>query len=308
MNKQLPVAAALAAASILNLCAAESSEPLARVGDVEVSVADVKPRLDGLSDREREALAANPAMLNQYVRSLIVQQMVLRKALTSNFDKQPEIQAQLDQLREQAITQSYLQAVSQPPEGYPSDAELKSAYDENKEALHMPKQFRLAQIFVALPPDANKEATAVANVKLDDVKSLLAKNDVNFAAIARARSDEARSASNGGEIGWLTSEQIQPGIREKIATLKAGQTSAPIRLDDGYHIVKVLEIKEPYTPELAEVREALAERMRTAKARENSEAYLAELVKESPVAINEIKLSELLPEPEKKPDAPNAKN
>lgn len=172
----------------------------------------------------------------------------------------------------------------------------------------MPKQFRLAQIFVALPPDANKEATAVANVKLDDVKSLLAKNDVNFAAIARARSDEARSASNGGEIGWLTSEQIQPGIREKIATLKAGQTSAPIRLDDGYHIVKVLEIKEPYTPELAEVREALAERMRTAKARENSEAYLAELVKESPVAINEIKLSELLPEPEKKPDAPNAKN
>jgi len=99
---------------------------------------------------------------------------------------------------------------------------------------------------------------------------------------------------NGGEIGWLTDAQIQPDIRETAVKLAAGQTSAPVRRDDGWHIIKCLEIKEPYTPTLAQLKPQIIQQMRSEKTKANSQAYLAQLLQENPVAINELALSQAL--------------
>ncbi len=285
-------AAMLFAASL----SVHAADPIAKAGDVEIGVADIQPRIDALSDQEKEALAKNPALLNQFVRSLVVQQLVLDTASKEKFAESPEVAAKLAELREKAITQAYLEAKAEPAKDYPSEAEVTTAYDENKSALRVPNQVRLAQIFVALPRDADKEATAVAKVKIDEIQASLGKSGADFAAIAKARSDEPQSAANGGEIGWLTEAQIQPGIREEIGQLDAGKVSPAIQLEDGFHIVKVLETKPAYTPDLAEVREGLVAQMRQAKAQENSQEYVAQLLQVNPVAINEMKLGELLPE------------
>jgi peptidylprolyl isomerase len=70
--------------------------------------------------------------------------------------------------------------------------------------------------------------------------------------------------------------------------------SDPIQLDDGWHIIKVLDVKEPYTPTLDEIRTQLIQQMRNAKARDNSQQYLEKLVKEHPVQIDELNLSKVL--------------
>ncbi len=288
-----PITAAILIAGSLTLHAAE---PVARAGDIEITAADIKPRIAALNDQEKAALRDNPALLNQFVRSLVVEQLVLDTAIAEKFDETPAVTEQLVQLRERLVTQAYLADKSEPPESYPTDAEVATAYNENKGALQVPDQVRLAQIFVALPRDANQEATAVAKVKIDEIQASLAKSGADFAAIAKARSDEPQSAANGGEIGWLTEAQIQPGIREQIGQLDAGKVSPAVQLEDGFHIVKVLETKPAHTPELPEVREALVARMRQAKAQENSQEYVAQLLQVNPVAINEMKLGELLPQ------------
>lgn len=282
-------------AATLTLHADDASEAVARVGDIEITVADIRPRLADLGEREQTALRDQPALLNQFVRSLIVQQLVLRQAQAENWAEQPEVAEQLEELREKAITQTFLADKSKPIEDYPSDAEIQSAYNENKAALKIAPQVRLAQIFVALPDGAGQEAAALAAVKLDEIASELKKTGADFAAIAKARSEEPQSAAQGGEIGWLTQDQIQPEIREELGKLDAGKVSEPIRIADGFHIVKVLETKPETTPEFADVRDALAERLRQARAQQNSQEYVAELLEANPIAINEMALGELIP-------------
>jgi hypothetical protein len=63
--------------------------------------------------------------------------------------------------------------------------------------------------------------------------------------------------------------------------------------------LKVIDIKEPYTPALDEIRSALAQQLRNEKAQSNSQAYLAKLLQQTPVAINELALSKVLGKGEK---------
>ena len=103
-------------------------------------------------------------------------------------------------------------------------------------------QYRVAEIFVA-----SKGAFSGGN---DDSKSKidgLLKQIVNggsFPDIAR-RHSEAPGASRGGDLGWLTLEQMDEAFRPHVLNMKAGQVSQPIQSNRGYHILLLIERKEP---------------------------------------------------------------
>lgn len=267
---------------------------VARVGDLDVNLEEIKGALANLDVRELAAVSRDPALLNQVVRSLLVQRLLYREAVANKWDQSAEAKAQLERLRQSAVTESYLQSVSQPPADWPSDPEVQAAYDANKASFLVPRQHRLAQIFIALPKNADADAAAKAQARLDAVKKKLDDKPADFAALAKAESDEKTSGANGGEIGWLTEAQIQPDIRETAIKLAAGQHSAPVRRDDGWHIIKCLEIKEPFTPTLAQLKPQLVQQLRAEKTKANSQAYLAQLLQENPVAINELALTQAL--------------
>lgn len=267
---------------------------VARVGDLDVNLEEIKEALANLDVRELAAVSRDPALLNQVVRSLLVQRLLYREAVAKKWDQGAEAKVRLERLRQSAITESYLQSVSQPPEGWPGDADVQAAYDANKPSFLIPRQHRLAQVFIALPPGADAAATAKAQARLEAVKKKLDEKQADFAAIAKAESDEKTSAANGGEIGWLTEAQIQPDIREAALKLVAGQVSGPVRRDDGWHIIKCLEIKESFTPTLTQLKPQLVQQLRAEKAKANSQAYLAQLLQENPVAINELALGQVL--------------
>jgi len=283
----------LLAAGLVWRASAADSAVLARVGDTDIKVDDVRPFLQKLDARQQAALARDPALLSQFVRTIVVQQLLLKQAEADHWDQQPVVKEQLDRVRDSALAESYLESVSKAPESYPSAAELQAAYDANKDAILVPRQLRLAQIYIALPKDAGKDAADKAQARVASVQENLKQSD--FAEVASSRSDEQASAARGGEIGWLTEAQIQPELRAQVAGLAKNATSAPIRLNDGWHIIKVLDVKEAYTPSLDDIRSQLTQQLRAARARANSEAYLAKLLQQNQVAINEIALSQILP-------------
>lgn len=266
---------------------------IARIGDLKVTVGDVKTSLAALGAKEGAAIRNDPALLNQVVRSLLVQRVLLREAEAGGYEKKPEVAAQLARARDVALTESYLQSVATPPETYPNETELKAAYEAARPSIGVPKSWRLAQIFIALPKDADKTALEKAQTRLDAVQKALKSTPADFAKLASAHSEEQASASRGGEIGWLAETQIQPGIREKLGSLKTDAISEPIRLDDGWHLVKVLDAREPYTPTLDQIRSQLVAQLRAEKTRENSQAHLAKLLQENPLAINELALDQI---------------
>lgn len=266
---------------------------LAKVGNEEVSVGTIRKQMEGLSESEREALRRDAAALNQYVRSLLTQQLILREAKEKNWEQNKVVAERMELLRDSVIATTYLESAGAVPEAYPSEAELQAAYEANKNALKVPKSWKLAQIFIADPKGASKPEAAD---KLAKAKAAVAAKDADFAAVAAAKSEEPTSAAKGGEIGWLADEQVQPTIRAVLPKLALGAVSEPIQLDDGWHIIKVLDSREAYTPTLEQIRVQLAARLKADRARALTQDYLTKLIKENPIAINEMALPNLLSE------------
>jgi hypothetical protein len=264
------------------------------VGDLEVNLDEIKSALGNLDVRELAAVSRDPALLNQVVRSLLVQRLLYREALAKKWDQSEQAVARLERLRQSAVTESYLESVSQPPDGWPADAEVQAAYEANQASWLVPRQYRLAQIYVALPEGGDQAAVTKAQGRIEAVKRKLDEKPGDFEVLAKAESDEKTSAAAGGEIGWLTEAQIQPDIREAAIKLAAGQVSAPIKRAQGWHIIKCLEIKESFTPSLADLKVSLVEKMREEKVKANSQAYLAQLLQENPVTINELAIGQIL--------------
>lgn len=266
--------------------AAESDPVVGSIGEIELHQSEVVAALGTMSTVDKEALARDPGTLNQLVRSLLVQRVVLKEALGKKWDEEPSIQALLKSTREAAISDSYLKSLSRPPDSYPSEGELKLAYENGRAALTVPRSFRLAQIFVAEESGAEK--------KLKGVQQRLKEKPGSFAQVAREMSEEKESASRDGEIGWLKEQQIQPEILAQLPQLSVNMVSAPVKLKDGWHILKVLDVREAFTPIFEQVRVQLAQRLRAEKARANMQSHVSELLHDHPVAVNEVALSKLL--------------
>jgi parvulin-like peptidyl-prolyl isomerase len=272
---------------------------IARVGDTEIKLDEIRASIESLDSREQAALARDPSLLNQTVRTLLMRRVVLKEALAKHWDTEPAVATLIQRARDNAVVESYLQSVSKPPDSYPSETELQAAYDARKSQLLVPRQFRIAQIYVALPKNSDKATTEKAQNKLEAIKKSLHQPAADFATVAKSQSEEPESATRGGELGWLAENQIQPEVRSQLGSLTKNSISEPIRLDDGWHILKVIDIKEAYTPALDEIRSALAQQLRNEKTQANSQAYLGKLLQQTPVAINELALSKVLGKSEK---------
>lgn len=284
----LPAVLSLLAAlpGLRSLHAQEKDRVVGAIGDVELRESEVLASLGRLDALERESLARDPATLGKLVRSMLVQRLILQEAEAKKWDEEPSIQPLLKSTREAAITDSYLKSICKPPESYPSEEELKAAYERNRAALTVPRSFRLAQIFIGEQKGAQE--------KLAALQRRLKATPAAFGAIAREVSEEKESASRDGEIGWVSEGQIQPEILARLPELKLNAVSEPVRLKDGWHILKVLDVREPFTPLFDQVRLQLAQRLRAEKTRATMQAYMAEMLQKHPVAVNEVVLSKLL--------------
>jgi len=288
------LAAALSAGGLFRVNAAEASTPIAKIGETEVGAEEIRLALGGLDERERAAVAKDPSLLNQVVRSMLVQRLVLKQAIAEKWDQKPDVAAQIERVRRSTITEAYLHNVAEKSGAVPSEADLRQAYGGAKDSLFVPKQFQLAQIFISVSAGAAKDVEAKAKVKVDSVTKSLASVSADFAAVARLNSDETATAAKGGEIGWLTEKQIQPEILAKVSGLSKGAVSSALRLPDGWHILKVLDVKDGYTPSFEEVRDRLEEKVHADRLRATTQAYLSKLLQENPVVINELALSKLV--------------
>lgn len=286
--KRFPHAVILASAFLLSSLAliAQEDRVIGSIGTMEIRESEVLESLGRLDGADKAALAGDPAALSKLVRSMLVQRLVFQEALEKKWDEEPSIQPLLKSTREAAITDSYLKALCKPPETYPGESELKAAYESSRAALTIPRSFRLAQIFVGEQNGSDK--------KLEAVTRRLKGNPAAFGAVARESSEEKESASRDGEIGWLTEAQIQPEILAQLPKLKINVMSDPVKLKDGWHILKVLDVRERFTPVFDQVRLQLAQRLRAEKTRANMQAYMTELFQKHPVAVNEVALSKLL--------------
>jgi peptidylprolyl isomerase len=110
----------------------DANDVIARIGDSEVTAGELRTAIANLDPNTQAAAAKDPQALSKLVRLILAQRLVLKEALEKKWDQNPGVVNTLNQVRNNAIAQTYLQSVSTPPETYPSDAEVQTTYDANK--------------------------------------------------------------------------------------------------------------------------------------------------------------------------------
>lgn len=266
----------------LSAAHAADSDIVARLGNTSLSLGEVKQITADAPDLSK----VNPQELDHLIRTEVVRKELAAEARQKGLDKSPAVVAQMNRAAEQALVVAYMNGLAKPPADYPSQDEIKQAYDANKSAFVAPAQYRLAQIFVAGTDDK-------AAARADETYKQASAKDADFAQLARTLSQHKPSAEQGGDMGWITENNVVPAIRTALAGLSAGSVAKPVAAEDGYHIVKLLDQKASRQLTLDEVKAYLAQSLRMQRAKQTEAKYLDDLMAKTPIEINGIALGQL---------------
>jgi foldase protein PrsA len=109
-----------------------------------------------------------------------------------------------------------------------SEKEMKDYFEQNKELFTIPTAYHLSHIIVKSSDEAEKA-----------IKEL--SQGSSFSALAMERSIEEFSANEGGDIGYIMDgeERYPSEYLHAAKTLKKGAWSEPIKVEQGYAIVKL---------------------------------------------------------------------
>ena len=278
----------------LLLCAAAAAEDLVgKMGDVELHSAELKAILDAQPPDARRQLATDASALERLVRSELMRKAVLNEAKQKGWDKRQELQPLIERARDQVIVSSFVGNVAQPGDGYPSEEEIKQFYESNKAQLLAPGQYLLAQIFLPAADGTDKARAEEAKMKIVELSGKLGKSGADFAKVAKENSAHKESAEKGGELGWLSEEQMVPEIRSAVSGMNKGEVSPPVKSAAGWHLIKLLDRKPAATRPLADIRPSLIGAMRNRKAQDMERSYLEALSIKLPPTINQIEIGRL---------------
>ncbi|HJY78353.1 MAG TPA: peptidylprolyl isomerase [Burkholderiales bacterium] len=260
---------------------AQGDEVIAALGGVEMRASEVRKLLMAQPPQVREQLLGSPPALDRLVRTELFRRVLVAEARAKGWDKRPEAIERMERAREQALVSSYVDGLARPPADYPAEADLRAAYEANKAELTVPKQYRVAQIY------------ATTREKAEDLAKKARATGADFSALARTGSEHAESAARGGEMGWIAESQTLPEVAKALSAMKPGEVSAPIQSASGWHVVKLLEAREAALRPFAEVRAELATALRLRRAQENEQRHYDAMLKDNPIAVNEVALVRL---------------
>jgi parvulin-like peptidyl-prolyl isomerase len=273
--------------------AAAQDTVVGKMGNVEIKTSEMLRLIDAQPPEVRRQITGGLTELDRLARSELVRQSLLAEAKSKGWEKKPEVAFVMERAKEDALLQVYMSDVARPPAGYPSEDDVKKAYEANKNAFALPVQFNLAQIFLAVPESADKQIAAAAQKKAADLATKARAKGADFAQLAKENSDHKDTAPKGGDLGWLPESQILPEIRAAVEKMEKGEVSMPIRTTTGWHIVKLIDKKPPSTRPLSEVRDALVGQMRLRRAQEFQRKYMEEMISRSQPTVNQVELSKL---------------
>jgi len=296
-----PLMLALASLALVSLvattaAAADPSDPIvAQRGDITLTAGQVRDLVRSADPDQRQRLEHDPAELAQFVRNQLLQAVLLEEAKTAKWDEHPDIVARAERARQTVIAETYIASLTQPDPAFPSEADVQAAYDANKQRFVVPRQYHLAQIFVALPTGASPKAEDDAQKKIADLRAQLAKKGADFAEIARKQSDDRNSAPKGGDLGWVREDQLIAPIKTAVGGMQDNAVSDPVRSPDGIHIAKLLGTKPAGPAALADVHDQIVASLKQEHQQQNARAYVSGLFRASPLQLDEIQLARLYP-------------
>ncbi|WP_208277504.1 SurA N-terminal domain-containing protein [Massilia oculi] len=195
----------------------------------------VANRLSDINDQEREVQEVLFPLSTYLPQVKVTDEMV-----KAYYDKN----AQLFQIPEQ-VKAEYVVFDASTVEGQVqvTDAEVTDYYNKNLKNYTTPEQRSASHILITVSRDADAATQAAAKKKAEAVLAEVRANPDNFAAIAKANSQDPGSAQSGGDLGVVEKGLFVKSVEDSIYALKEGETSGLVQSEFGWHIIKVTGVK-----------------------------------------------------------------
>jgi peptidyl-prolyl cis-trans isomerase C len=233
------------------MAAAQSDPVLAKVNgteihqsDLAVAEADIGESLPAevSPDKRREVLLTYLVNVN-----LLAQAAEKQKA-----EQEPNFAKRIAFARKKVLVQTLMEQESKKAT---TDAAIKKFYDDKAKPQ---TEVHARHILVETEEQAK------------DVEAQL-KKGADFAELAKKLSKDP--GSDGGDLGYITKEQVVPEFGNVAFSLEKGKVSAPVKTQFGWHIIKVEDTRERKPPPL----EAVKDQIKAKLTQEATEAMMQKL-------------------------------
>lgn len=164
-----------------------------------------------------------------------------------------------------------------------TEEEIQEYYNRPKKFLTA-EQVKLRQIFFKMP--ATTPFTEKAEIRVNAEKVLQqAKAGKNFARLAKAFSQDTRSAPKGGDLGFVGPRRFEPEFEEAAFALQKGEISDLVQTKDGLYIIELEERQLPRKVEFHKIRGLVTNFVIKERKEQKFQDYVAELRKDAVIVV-----------------------
>jgi parvulin-like peptidyl-prolyl isomerase len=206
------------------------------------------------------------------LNDIIAREVGIKKAKEGNLENDPIVKAKMEDVLYHAQISKDLEKKLQAIQV--SDKEAQEYYSKNKE-------YRTAHILFRVRVAPQKEETDEAMKKALEVYKQVQAKPQQWSELANKYS-QSSTAPAAGDLGYLPAIKYAPEYFKAINGKAIGYITSPVRTQFGYHIIKVLGVKE-----YKDVDPALYKKIVYDQKRDKIlEEYFADLRKSAQVKIN----------------------
>ena len=155
------------------------------------------------------------------------------------------------------------------------EADVKSYYEAHRSELLQAERARVRQIFIALRRDMSDADRSAARERIDAIKTRLDAGEA-FGKLAVELS-EHRSAAEGGDLGWLSKDEVSGPFQLVAFTAPIGKVSDVVATEYGYLLLEVLERQDARPMTIEEARADLVALLQDERVPQAVQDYLAGL-------------------------------
>jgi peptidyl-prolyl cis-trans isomerase C len=219
----------------LPVCAQDANPVLAKVNGSEIRQSDLTLAEEELGPSLEKM---DPASKKENVLAFLIDMKIVSKAAEDKkVDNSDEFKKRLAFARTRLLMD---QLLANEGKAATTDEAMKKVYDDAAKQIAGEQEVHARHILV----ETEDEAKAV-KAELD--------KGADFAELAKKKSKDP-GASDGGDLGFFTKDQMVPEFSNVAFALEPGKISDPVKSQFGWHIIKVEEKRNRKPPEFDQVK------------------------------------------------------